>query len=216
MTLRKYAIGVGFTYKFLKNDNDRVTAKCAYGEQTGCKWRVHASRQPANDFFYIKTFNSTHTCGNVCRSSKHTQLNSDLVGKLIVEKIRKKPLTSPIDIIDDMKEKYGLDIEYHIAWKGVDNAKHDVFGDSFKSFDNLRWYLDEAKRVNPDNHFQLEVDPLSRRFQRCFIAFGASIRGLKFLRPMIFLDGTFLKGRYKGALLAATCKDGDQGYTPIF
>ncbi|KAK9290636.1 hypothetical protein L1049_008809 [Liquidambar formosana] len=32
---------------------------------------------------------------------------------------------------------------------------------------------------------------------------------------MLFMDGTFLKSRYKGQLLAATTKDGNQGLLPV-
>ncbi|CAL5378075.1 unnamed protein product [Camellia sinensis] len=33
--------------------------------------------------------------------------------------------------------------------------------------------------------------------------------------PLLFVDGTFLEGRYKGHLLAATSKDGNQGLFPL-
>ena len=35
--------------------------------------------------------------------------------------------------------------------------------------------------------------------------------GFQFCRPLLFVNGTFLKGRYKGHLLAATSKDDNQG-----
>ena len=56
-------------------------------------------------------------------------------------------------------------------------------------------YFEEAGRVNSGSHLVLDVDDESKRFRR-FVYFGACIQGFKFLRPMIFLDDTFIKGRY--------------------
>ncbi|KAL7189291.1 hypothetical protein ACSBR1_039020 [Camellia fascicularis] len=43
----------------------------------------------------------------------------------------------------------------------------------------------------------------------------ACIDGFTHCRPLLFLDATFLKGRFKGFLLAATAKDGNQGLFPL-
>ncbi|KAL7228754.1 hypothetical protein ACSBR2_007449 [Camellia fascicularis] len=42
-----------------------------------------------------------------------------------------------------------------------------------------------------------------------------TVYGFKHCRPLLFLDGAFLKGRSKGTLLAATAKDGNQGLFPV-
>ena len=110
-----------------------------------------------------------------------------------------------------MMNDYGFDVEYHRAQKGIEKARNEIYGDHESSFDKLRCYLNEAEKVNPGSHFCLEVNAESHRFERCFIAFRACLDGFKFLRPLIFLDGTFLKGRYRGVLLGATSKDGDEG-----
>ena len=116
----------------------------------------------------------------------------------MMEKICRKPLYRPIDVIGDVKDDYRLDIEYHHVWLGVENARRGTYGDEAISFQQLRRYFEEADKVNPRSHLITKVDDDSKRFRRCFVAFGACIQGFKFLRPMIFLDGTFLKGRYKG------------------
>ena len=43
------------------------------------------------------------------------------------------------------------------------------------------------------------------------MAFAACINGFKYTRPMIFLDGTFFKGKHRGVLLGATCKTVNKG-----
>ncbi|XP_028103247.1 uncharacterized protein LOC114302426 [Camellia sinensis] len=49
----------------------------------------------------------------------------------------------------------------------------------------------------------------------CFFAFEACIHDFKYCQPVLILDETFLKGRHKGCLLAATAKDGNQGLYPL-
>lgn len=99
-------------------------------------------------------------------------------------------------------------------------ARSKMFGNYNDSFDKLRWYSDAIMRTNPGSITTLETEPTENRFKRMFVAFNASIEGFKSCRPMLFVDGTFMKSRYKGTLLAVTAKDGNNGmnsyYTTIY
>ncbi|KAL7257371.1 hypothetical protein ACSBR1_003638 [Camellia fascicularis] len=98
---------------------------------------------------------------------------------------------------------------------GVDKVRDGLFGDFASSFDQLRWYLETGMRTNPGSVFELDVDESSGCFRRLFVAFHGYLYGFQFCRPLLFVDGTFLKGRYKGHLLAATSKNGNQGLFPL-
>ncbi|KAL7239802.1 hypothetical protein ACSBR2_005638 [Camellia fascicularis] len=93
---------------------------------------------------------------------------------------------------------------------GVDKARGGLFGDFATSFDQLRWYLETAMRTNPGSVFELDVDESSGYFRRLFVAFHGCLYDFQFCRPLLFVDGAFLKGHYKGHLLAVTSKDGNQ------
>ncbi|KAL7247787.1 hypothetical protein ACSBR2_002657 [Camellia fascicularis] len=80
------------------------------------------------------------------------------------------------------------------------------------SFDQLRWYSDVVTQNDPHSYINLDFDQQIGRFVRYFISFRASIDGFNNCHPLLFLDGTFLKGRFKGTLLVATAKDGNQGF----
>ncbi|CAL5422570.1 unnamed protein product [Camellia sinensis] len=133
--LCKYAIEVGFQFTYVKNDKLRVTAECAYKESRGCMWRVHASVEKTNGFFYIRTLNNEHTCGVAVRMSKHLRMTSSFVSGLILEEVSAKPLTRPVDVVKEMKDKYGVSISYNCGWLGVEKAKCSTYGDSCLSFD---------------------------------------------------------------------------------
>ncbi|XP_023636066.1 uncharacterized protein LOC111829983 [Capsella rubella] len=70
------------------------------------------------------------------------------------------------------------------------------------------------RRANPGTLTRLEVDD-NNRFKSVFIAFGASIDGFPFMRKVIVVDGTFLKGKYLGTLLIATTQDGNYNIFPL-
>lgn len=48
-----------------------------------------------------------------------------------------------------------------------------------------------------------------------FIAFGASIKGYRYMRKVIIIDETILKGRYGGCLMSACAQDGNFQIFPL-
>ncbi|XP_028122811.1 uncharacterized protein LOC114319946 [Camellia sinensis] len=213
--LRKYAVECGFQIKFLKNDSVRVTAICAMNESKSCTWSVHERKLEANGFFYLRKWNSEHICGVAVRTSTHPLVGSDLVADIVSERVRDRPLTRPTEVILDLKQDYGLDISYRVAWLGVEKAMGELFSAHSISFDQLRWYSNAVLEHNPGTYINIEYDDHTQQFTRYFISFKACIDGFHHCRPLLFLDATFLKGRFKGFLLAATAKDGNQGLFPL-
>lgn len=136
--LCKNAIEIGFQFMYVKNDKQRVTAEYAYKESRGCMWRVHALVEKTNGFFYIRTLNNEHTCSVAVRTSKHTRMTSSLVSGLILEELSAKPLTRPVDVVKEMKDKYGVSISYNCGWLWVEKAKCSTYKNSCLSFDQLR------------------------------------------------------------------------------
>ncbi|KAI8561132.1 hypothetical protein RHMOL_Rhmol04G0313600 [Rhododendron molle] len=206
-SLQRYAIENGFMYDLVKNDKYRVTAKCSI---SSCGWCVHAILDRSSKQFWIKKLVNEHGCGSTYRTNKHKRVTSSLVASEVTSMVQKKNNTSPTDLLDLFLDKYGLDLSYHHAWLGVEKARGEIFGDYESSFDKLRWYVEAAKIANPGSLLKLEVDPVSKEFSRFFVSFNACITGFNHCRPFLCLDGTHLKGRFKGCLLAATGKDADQ------
>ncbi|RXH84341.1 hypothetical protein DVH24_027240 [Malus domestica] len=128
------------------------------------------------------------------------------------ERIRSNPLIKPTDIIKNFKQNYGLDISYYNAWYGRMKAKKLVHGAEAVSYQLLTWYVKSVKEHNPGSHCILECEPNSHRFKRLFVSYYGCIEGFRFCRPLLILDGTFVKNNYKGTLLAATGKNGNQDY----
>ncbi|KAL7193308.1 hypothetical protein ACSBR2_025004 [Camellia fascicularis] len=174
---------------------------------------VHARVENYSKAFVIKQFDDVHTCGSSFRTIKYARMTSSMIGGLISSDIRNKALTSVSEVVCDFKDYYGTEVSYQRAWMGVEKVRGLVFGDYSSSFDDLRWYVDAANAGNPGSVFDMEfdIDSKGRHFKCLFFAFEACIHGFKYYRPVLMLDGTFLKGRHKGCLLAATAKNDNQG-----
>ncbi|XP_058221430.1 uncharacterized protein LOC131331480 [Rhododendron vialii] len=188
--LAKFAIFYGFEYSFAKNEKDRVTVFC---KDADCKWRVHARLDKVSSYFYIRSFDDIHSCGASVLTTKHSRASSSMIGRLMSADIRTTPQKRPVDVVSSLKGLYRVDVPYKRAWKGVEKGRNS----------------------DPESVFEIEVDTKTNRFQRLFVAFSACISGFKHLRPLLFVDGTFLKGNFKGSLLSASAKDGDKGLFPL-
>lgn len=165
-------------------------------------------------FFRIKELNKNHGCGGTVCSSKSSRMSSKLVANCIFDEVRSKGSYRPIEAVRLFQQRYGTTISYNHAWLGVEKATNECSGDYVLQFDRLRWYADIAKEKNPGSVVDVECCE-DNRFRRLFVAFDACIRGFNYCRPVLCLDGTFLKGRYKGTLLAAVGKDANNGLFPV-
>ncbi|XP_028070019.1 uncharacterized protein LOC114272493 [Camellia sinensis] len=209
--LRKYAVECGFRFKYVKNDSVRIIAVCMMRESKGYMWSIHARVLHADEFFYIHKWNIEHSCSVAIRTPKNLRAGSDLVSDVISELVHDKPLTRPSDVVYNLKKDYGLEISYRVAWLDVKKARGEMFGAHSISFDQLRWYSNSVMENNPGSYINIDYNDQNHRFKRYFISFKACIDGFNHCRPLLFLDGTFLKGKFKGNLLDATSKDINQG-----
>ncbi|XP_020249344.1 uncharacterized protein LOC109826739 [Asparagus officinalis] len=81
-------------------------------------------------------------------------------------------------------------------------------------FTDANLYESMVHATNPESRVVIDVD--GERFRRLFISYNACIEGfIAGCRPLLFLDRTFIKDRYRGMLLSATGYDGNQGIFPL-
>ena len=53
------------------------------------------------------------------------------------------------------------------------------------------------------------------RFKYMFLAFAASVKGYGYMRKVVVIDGTHLKGKYVGCLLTASAQDANYQIFPL-
>ncbi|GJU29754.1 transposase, MuDR, MULE transposase domain protein [Tanacetum coccineum] len=139
-----------------------------------------------------------------------------LLGNILVDKIRDSNRVYKIkDIQHDMRVDWKIDISCKRAWGGRNMALHIINGSHVDSFSQLSYYCYNLKLANEGTvtHIHTDVDG---RFEMLYVGFRFAIRSfLRYMRPLIIIDGAHLKGNYLGTNLLAVGIDGNNQIIPL-
>lgn len=171
------------------------------------------------EVFEIRKVISEHSCTVDERGGYQTQATATVIGELMRTKFGcASGGPKPRDIIKMMRGDHGVSISYWKAWRSRDVAIERVKGTTTSSYYELPDYLKRLAVANPGtitNLFTESIDGGGQRFKYMFVAFGASIQGYEFMRKVVIVDGTHLKGKYVGCLLTASAQDGNYQIFPL-
>nr|GMD22426.1 Transposase, MuDR, plant [Ipomoea batatas] len=187
LALSEFSLKNQFAYTFKKNDSVRVRAKCS---ATGCKWEILASIHGNDNSFRLK------------------------------DDITKMPWMKARNIRALVRKQMGLTIDLPKARRAKLIVMKEIQQSYIDEFKRLREYADELLSTNIGSTVKLEVDRSTPDepaiFHRMYICFGAIKENFMHgCRPIIGLDGCFLKGLVKGQLLVAVGRDGNNQMFPI-
>nr|KAJ0201088.1 hypothetical protein LSAT_V11C600328790 [Lactuca sativa] len=193
----------GYDLWIEKNDCDRLLLKCCKKNKSpSCPFRLWASWMSKEKNFQIKSLVSEHSC---CRMFKFGSIVTyRWIGKHFM-----------IQICNDVQHK--------CEWGQCRNAKkvalQDIEGSLIKHYGRLWSYGEEIIRSNLGSTVSLDVDimPYSTTFfSKFYVCFKAIRDGwLEGCRPVIRLNGCFLKGIVRGEVLSAIGKDANNHIYPI-
>lgn len=184
-----------------------------------CPWRVYAVLLDGSGNFQIRSANLTHTCNVDDRRNYHRLATTQVIGEIMQSKfvgIKKGPSRGGIRKV--MLDDYHVNVSYWKAWRSREIAMDSALGSMAGSYALLPTYLALLQNANPGTQCFLEheEDPTGgTRFKSCFVAYGASICGFPFMRKVIVIDGTSLKGRYGGCLVSACAQDANFQIFPL-
>lgn len=143
------------------------------------------------------------------------QATRSWIAGIVKEKQKVYPYYKPKDIVNDIKEEYGIELNYFQAWRGKETAKEQLQGSYKEAYSQLPSLCEKIMETNPGSLATFSTREDSS-FHRLFISFGASLHGFKRgCRSLLFLDSIFLKSKYQGSLLAVTAADGDDRVFPV-
>ncbi|KAM6569213.1 hypothetical protein CsatB_017198 [Cannabis sativa] len=164
-----------------------------------CKWRLRGKKKALCDMFEVTVFHNEHTCNLDSRHSDHCQEATWVIGHIIKNKSTSDGSKYKAkDIQRDMFDEYGIKMSYEKAWRCREKAFMYKRGTPTESYTKLYgfFYMLEQKNLGTITDIVSEDD----RFKYCFWSLDACRRGFKFCRPVISIDGTFLKIKYGGTL----------------
>ncbi|XP_020967557.1 uncharacterized protein LOC110266855 [Arachis ipaensis] len=187
-----------------EKDNDGATTIEVEGQANAAD-----NKKCGNEGGYqIKTYNPTHTCR---REFGNNMTDQNWVAKKLEKRLLSQPRLTHAEAWDHMKVDYNVILSDKMLYRGLRMARKKYVGNEKAQYGKLRDYLNEIHRSNEGSSALLAVEPIPQSpplFDKLYICLDACKRGFKAgCRPLIGLDGCFLKGFYGGQLLSAVGQD---------
>ncbi|XP_019241416.1 PREDICTED: uncharacterized protein LOC109221387 [Nicotiana attenuata] len=171
-----------------------------------CGWNVRATRIKRSTLFRVIKYHS-YECLVDARKLDQKHATSNFISEQIIEHVRDKKIEVTPDFVEnEMKKKFGIDIGYHKAWRTIQKAVACIRGTPEENYQILPSYLHMMVAQKPRN---------VHKFAYMFYAPAASIVGWSYCRPVIAVDATFLKSKYRGVLFVAVSKDANNQIFPL-
>ncbi|KAL4309024.1 hypothetical protein GQ457_01G010200 [Hibiscus cannabinus] len=206
--LRQYGRKNRYYVKFDINDRRRLRAVC----KDGCPWKLWASKTDSvTENFQIKTFNDVHTCSKVM---KNKNITSKFLAKTYLHRWQRDRNYSDKLLRQEAEEDFVATIPRSKCLRARRYAMEILDGSYKEQFSKMYDYLGELRETNPGTRTICKLD--ARLFQRVYVCLDACKKGYTAgCRPMLSLDGCFLKGHYIGYILTAVGIDANDGIYPI-
>ncbi|XP_051214910.1 uncharacterized protein [Lolium perenne] len=209
----KYGLKTYRNIKFMKSEDDRVRAKCAW---PGCPWLIYGAISSRCSRFQIITYEDEHHCAP-------NRVNSLVSAKVIAKRYGHFILANPTWKISNMQCTVLKDFFADVSISKCKAAKKIVMDKLLsglkEEYTKVFDYQLELLRSNPGSTIVVCLDPTIMEqniFQRFYVSFEALKKGFKAgCRKVIGLDGCFFKGACQGELLCAIGRDANNQMYPV-
>ncbi|XP_070004798.1 uncharacterized protein [Nicotiana sylvestris] len=125
-----------------------------------------------------------------------------------------KTIYTPKKIQTDMLSDHGVNLTYMQAWRVKEKALEFLRGHPADSYSRLPSYLYILEKTYPGTVVNLKKTE-DVFFLYAFVVLSTSIKGWEYCRPVVVVDGTFLKSAYKGIMLTASTMDAAGSILPL-
>ncbi|XP_057770651.1 uncharacterized protein LOC130990435 [Salvia miltiorrhiza] len=172
----------------------------------GYKWRVCASIVREDKSFKVKTYVGVHTCPTALSNKL---LTSEWIANRYLEIFRANMNWSVKELKGDIMRMFKVSVPKDRLYKAGNIARELVRGTLEEHYASLTKYLAELKRVDNEGTFELLISE-DNVFRGLYLGHSPLIKGFKkSCRPIVSLDGCFLKTYLGEILLDAVRKDGN-------
>nr|XP_016462883.1 PREDICTED: uncharacterized protein LOC107785964 [Nicotiana tabacum] len=197
-----------------KSDTGRVRYSC----DVGCPFVCLISRDNRAQGFKIKTLKSKHNC---VPAYKNRRATPQALAYYFKNKVQNNPKYKVKEMRVDLEDIFSLNISYSKMKRVKRLVLEKLEGSYIDDYNRLEAYAQELRDSNPGSDVIINIskDALAegkRRFLRMYVCFQALKSGWKAgLRPLIDLDGTFLKEKCRRILMVAMAQDSVKHFYPL-
>ncbi|CAJ2671965.1 unnamed protein product [Trifolium pratense] len=210
--VKDYALFAKKNVYLEKNEKHRIVVKC----DKGCSFYMRVSKPIHKSFYQVVTLEKTHTCYKY--NAKNRQAKPKLLAKKFMSILRHTPNMKIRALQDEARTRWSVMLSRHQVYRAKTKALEMIEGGCIDQYKHLRSYGDELMTSNRGSTviIKSEMGVDGPVFLRMYVCFQASKTAfVTCCRPLIGLDGCFLKGLYGGQLLTAVGKDGNNQMFPI-
>ncbi|KAK2663100.1 hypothetical protein Ddye_001674 [Dipteronia dyeriana] len=195
----KHGNGLRFSFPYKDTTIPNGPLVCLMGN---CTWKLRAVRRDEGTYFQVRSFINEHTCPLEEIHRRHRQASAVIIGEVIAPRLQQQDgrLMRLKDIITDMKSMYGIQIMYSKAHAALDYTLSLTYGTHEETFQLLPSFGYVLEQKNPGTITDLQYD--KDGFRTC-------------MGPVITVDGTHLKGRFRGIMFVATAQNGNEQVYPL-
>ncbi|XP_070011092.1 uncharacterized protein [Nicotiana sylvestris] len=202
--MKHYSVMHKFQFR-VKRSSARIYWLICVGEN--CTWHFKATSINDSTIFKVRNFNSQHTCSLIDNTFIQRKPTGMVIGNMVIPKYSDpKIIYTPKDIQFDMLSEHDVNITYMQAWRAKEKALQFLKGHPMDSYSKLPSYLYILEKTYPRSVVKLKKTD-DGCFLYIFVAICTSISGWKYCRPVVVVDGTFLKSAYKEIMLTSSTID---------
>ncbi|KAK4386170.1 hypothetical protein Sango_2487600 [Sesamum angolense] len=208
--MRDWAVRRGWDLKLVKNEKQLILATC----KNECNWKLRASSVMKSTTFQIKSIKGKHTCAH---KVENKQANYKYIGKRLESFVRDNPNES-LQFEKKVRRELQIEVSDYKVYRAKKYALELIRGDVKEQYARLYDYCHTVVKHNPASSLIMKLNkevnpPVLQRMYFCLK--GMRDGFIEGCRPLIGLDGCFLKGLFKGQLLAAIGRDPNDNIYPI-
>ncbi|KAL0227469.1 hypothetical protein RCL1_003613 [Eukaryota sp. TZLM3-RCL] len=205
LAVQNLAIATNKTFVLYNgNDSTRFGVSCS---DDNCAFRIWAVSVPETSLFVVTKY-VAHD--RFCNAGTRPIASSSVIGSRLVEDLRRDGVISPTKLRKSMNSE----VSYSKAWRAVEAAKQQLYGNVRDSYNLLPFWLQSLADRNPGSVVDIELTD-NGLFRRCFFALEASKSGWKYCKPVIAIDGAFIKNKVLGVLLTSAAVDANGQLFPL-
>ncbi|XP_017241153.2 uncharacterized protein LOC108213876 [Daucus carota subsp. sativus] len=210
--IRLSSMECGRPYHYMVDDPRRLQVGCA----KGCPFRMWATYIKSTQSWQVKTLKDEHNCvWNYQNRLVTVKWLADKYG----DRIRKNPNWKLVEMQEEFKKELKVDVGKWKCCRVRQAALKGVEEKMVQHYANLRKFAGEILRSNSENTVKIMTSRLQEgdppRFQRIYICYAGLKKAWKECRPVLGLDGCFLKTVTGGQLLSAVGRDGNHCILPV-
>ena len=208
-----YGLSERRAVQFNTNDPHRAQVVC----ETKCPFYIWCSRIKDSETVEIKTLVNEHLCtkpyNNKLASVKHL---TEIYG----ERIRKNPTWKIKEMVETVRHDLEIEVSRIKLIRVRKAALEGVFESLKQHYSRVRDFGYQILLNNPQNRVDIRTTRLNEsdpnKFKRIYICYHALKEGWKQgCRPILGLDGCFLKTVCGGQMLSAVGRDGNNQMYPV-